>query len=108
MNRIRRSEIAVRAGRAYDTSDLDVLLNNRGFLARIFRSLLRLVPKGWHMFPLGVLFGLDFDAAIEVAMFGVSASRRLGVSASRRRGRPKTCPSVRFSRFQYCSPPACR
>jgi high-affinity nickel-transport protein len=81
ITRIGRSEIAVRAGRAYDTSDLDVLLNNRGLLARIFRSLFRLVSKGWHMLPLGVLFGLDFDTAIEIAMFGGAAAKGVSVGA---------------------------
>jgi nickel/cobalt transporter (NiCoT) family protein len=65
----------VRAGGAYIEEDLDVLLNNRGFLARLFRPLFKLVTKSWHMFPLGFLFGLGFDTAAEVAMFGVSAAQ---------------------------------
>ena len=65
----------VRAGGAYIDGDLDVLLNNRGFLARLFRPLFKLVTKSWHMFPLGFLFGLGFDTATEVAVFGVSAAQ---------------------------------
>jgi high-affinity nickel-transport protein len=65
----------VRGGGAYVEEDLDILLNNRGFLARIFRPLFRLVTKSWHMFPLGFLFGLGFDTATEVAVFGVSAAQ---------------------------------
>jgi len=65
----------VRAGGAYVEEDLDALLNNRGLLARMFRSLFGLVSKSWHMFPLGFLFGLGFDTATEVAMFGLSASQ---------------------------------
>jgi high-affinity nickel-transport protein len=65
----------VRGGGAYVEEDLDILLNNRGFLARIFRPMFRLVTKSWHMFPLGFLFGLGFDTATEVAMFGVSAAQ---------------------------------
>ena len=53
--------------------DFDILLNNRGVLARLFRPLFRLVTTGWHMFPLGVLFGLGFDTATEVALLGISA-----------------------------------
>jgi nickel/cobalt transporter (NiCoT) family protein len=72
---IYRSYRKVRRGAAYVEADLDVLLNNRGFLARIFRPLFRLVTKSWHMFPLGFLFGLGFDTATEIAMFGVSAAQ---------------------------------
>ncbi|MEX6508238.1 HoxN/HupN/NixA family nickel/cobalt transporter [Jiella sp. M17.18] len=70
-----RSYRRVRAGGTYVEADLDLLLNNRGFLARIFRPLFRLVTKSWHMFPLGFLFGLGFDTATEIAMFGVSAAQ---------------------------------
>ncbi|HTS93787.1 MAG TPA: HoxN/HupN/NixA family nickel/cobalt transporter [Stellaceae bacterium] len=65
----------VRAGGRYVEEDLDILLNSRGFLARLFRPLFKLVTKSWHMFPLGFLFGLGFDTATEVAMFGVSAAQ---------------------------------
>lgn len=72
---IYRAYRRVRAGGAYVEQDLDILINNRGFLARIFRPLFRLVSKSWHMFPLGFLFGLGFDTATEIAMFGVSAAQ---------------------------------
>ena len=72
---IYRSYRRVRAGGAYVEEDLDILLNNRGFLARIFRPLFKMVSKSWHMFPLGFLFGLGFDTATEIAMFGVSAAQ---------------------------------
>jgi high-affinity nickel-transport protein len=65
----------VRAGGRYVEEDLDILLNNRGLLARLFRPLFRLVGKGWHMFPLGFLFGLGFDTATEVALLGISATQ---------------------------------
>ena len=72
---IYRSYRRVRAGGTYVEEDLDVLLNNRGVLARIFRPLFRLVSKSWHMVLLGFLFGLGFDTATEVAMVGVSAAQ---------------------------------
>jgi nickel/cobalt transporter (NiCoT) family protein len=65
----------VRRGGDYVEEDVDALLNNRGVVARIVRPLFRLVTKSWHMFPLGFLFGLGFDTATEVAMFGVSAAQ---------------------------------
>lgn len=64
----------VRAGGTYVAEDLDILLNDRGLVARLFRPLFRLVSKSWHMFPLGFLFGLGFDTATEVAMFGATAA----------------------------------
>ena len=65
----------VRAGGRYVDEDLDVLLNSRGVLARLFRPLFRLVTRSWHMFPLGFLFGLGFDTATEVALLGISATQ---------------------------------
>jgi high-affinity nickel-transport protein len=72
---IYRSYRRVRAGGAYVDEDLDVLLNNRGLLARLFRPLFKLVTKSRHMLLLGFLFGLGFDTATEIAMFGVSAAQ---------------------------------
>jgi high-affinity nickel-transport protein len=65
----------VRNGGAYDDEDMDILLGNRGLLARIFRPLFRLVTRSWHMAPLGFLFGLGFDTATEVAILGLSAGQ---------------------------------
>ncbi len=66
---------AVKRGEPFVDSDFDLLLNNRGFLARIFRPLFRLVTKSWHMLPIGFLFGLGFDTASEAALFGISATQ---------------------------------
>ncbi|MFZ0500898.1 MAG: HoxN/HupN/NixA family nickel/cobalt transporter [Steroidobacteraceae bacterium] len=65
----------VRRGGAYVDEDFDLLLNGRGFTARIFRPLFRLVSKSWHMYPLGFLFGLGFDTATEVALLAISGSQ---------------------------------
>jgi nickel/cobalt transporter (NiCoT) family protein len=70
-----RSYRRVRAGGAYVEADVDRLLNGRGVLARIFGPMFQLVTKSWHMFPMGILFGLGFDTATEVAMFGISAAQ---------------------------------
>jgi high-affinity nickel-transport protein len=72
---IYRSYRRVRGGGAYVGEDLDILLNNSGLLARVFRPAFKLVTKSWHMYPLGFLFGLGFDTATEVAVFGVSAAQ---------------------------------
>ncbi|EZP54313.1 MULTISPECIES: HoxN/HupN/NixA family nickel/cobalt transporter [Sphingomonas] len=65
----------VRAGGPYVDEDLDILLNGRGLLSRLFRPLFRLVSTSWHMAPLGFLFGLGFDTATEVAILGLSAAQ---------------------------------
>lgn len=65
----------VRSGGTYAEDDLDILLGGRGLLSRLFRPMFRLVSRGWHMAPLGFLFGLGFDTATEVAILGMSASQ---------------------------------
>jgi len=72
---IYRSYRRLRRGEAYVEEDLDLLLGNRGFLSRRLRPLFGLIRRSWHMFPLGFVFGLGFDTATEVAMFGVSAGQ---------------------------------
>jgi high-affinity nickel-transport protein len=68
-----RSFRKVRHGGALVEDDLETLLNKRGFLARIFRPLFRLIRNSWHMFPLGFLFGLGFETATEIAVLGIAA-----------------------------------
>jgi high-affinity nickel-transport protein len=65
----------VRRGEPYANDDLDLLLNNRGLLARLFRPMFRLVSNPIWMLPLGFLFGLGFDTATEVSLLGISASQ---------------------------------
>jgi len=65
----------VRAGGAFAEQDFDLLLNNRGLLARLLRPLFGLVSRSWHMLPLGFLFGLGFDTATEVGLLGISATQ---------------------------------
>jgi nickel/cobalt transporter (NiCoT) family protein len=65
----------VRAGGTFTEQDFDLLLNNRGMLARLFRPLFRLISHSWHMLPLGFLFGLGFDTATEVGLLGISATQ---------------------------------
>ena len=64
----------VRRGEPYVDEDLDLLLSNRGFLARIFRPVFNMVRRSWHMYPLGLLFGLGFDTATEIGLLGISAA----------------------------------
>ena len=63
----------VKSGGTHVEEDLDVLMSGGGILARIFRPLFGMVRKSWHMYPLGLLFGLGFDTATEIALLGISA-----------------------------------
>ena len=51
-----------------------MLLGNRGLLGRVFRPMFRMITRSWHMYPLGMLFGLGFDTATEIGVLGISAA----------------------------------
>ncbi len=53
---------------AYDEAALEHQLNNRGLMNRILGGATRAVRKPWHMYPVGLLFGLGFDTATEVGL----------------------------------------
>ncbi|WP_435837973.1 HoxN/HupN/NixA family nickel/cobalt transporter [Streptantibioticus parmotrematis] len=53
---------------AFDEAALEEHLNNRGFMNRVFGRLMKSITKPWQMYPVGVLFGLGFDTATEVAL----------------------------------------
>jgi high-affinity nickel-transport protein len=66
----------LRSGR-YDEAELEEQLNNRGFFNKILSGLTKSITTSWHMYPVGVLFGLGFDTATEVALLvlaGTSAA----------------------------------
>ena len=53
---------------AFTEAALEEQLNNRGLLARLLRGVTRAVRRPWHMYPVGLLFGLGFDTATEVSL----------------------------------------
>src|SRR5438132_633638 len=59
-----------------NAAELEELLNQRGVLNRLFRPLFGVIRKPWHIFPVGVLFGLGFDTATEVALIAISVEVR--------------------------------
>jgi nickel/cobalt transporter (NiCoT) family protein len=65
----------VKAGKPYVEEDLDLLLSNRGLIARLVRSLFGIIRSSRQMYPLGFLFGLGFDTATEVGVLGISAAQ---------------------------------
>ncbi|MFJ1752738.1 HoxN/HupN/NixA family nickel/cobalt transporter [Kitasatospora sp. NPDC088134] len=52
----------------FDEAELERQLDRRGFLNRILGRVTRAVTKPWHMYPVGLLFGLGFDTATEVSL----------------------------------------
>ena len=64
-----------RRGEEIADEDLDALLAGRGFIARIFRPVFRVVSRSWHMYPIGFLFGLGFDTATEIGLLGILATQ---------------------------------
>jgi high-affinity nickel-transport protein len=52
----------------YNEEQLEEQLNKRGFMNRFLGGLTKSVRKPWHIYPIGVLFGLGFDTATEVGL----------------------------------------
>lgn len=61
-------------GETVSAEEMETLLSGRGWLARLLRPLFRLVSRSWHMFPIGLLFGLGFDTASTISLLSLSAA----------------------------------
>ncbi|MGA3217727.1 MAG: HoxN/HupN/NixA family nickel/cobalt transporter [Acidimicrobiales bacterium] len=57
----------------YDEAELERQLENRGFFYRFLGRWLKAITKEWHMYPVGVVFGMGFDTATEVALLATTA-----------------------------------
>ncbi len=57
----------------FDEAELERHLENRGFLARLLGRVMRRVSKPWHLYPVGLLMGLGFDTATQVALLVLAA-----------------------------------
>ena len=57
----------------FDEAELERHLENRGFLARLLGRVMRRVNKPWHLYPVGLLMGLGFDTATQVALLVLAA-----------------------------------
>lgn len=69
-----RALIRVRCGVFFAENQIEQLVTGRGFLARIFRHIFALVGRSWHVYFIGLLFGLGFDTATEIGLIGMSAA----------------------------------
>jgi nickel/cobalt transporter (NiCoT) family protein len=63
---------AMRSG-DYDEAELERQLQNRGLMYRFFGRWMRSITKDWQMYPVGVIFGMGFDTATEVALLATTA-----------------------------------
>ncbi|MFD3839327.1 HoxN/HupN/NixA family nickel/cobalt transporter [Streptomyces sp. NPDC058642] len=58
----------------FDEAALEEQLNNRGFMNRLLGRLMKSITEPWQMYPLGLLFGLGFDTATEIALLVLAGS----------------------------------
>jgi high-affinity nickel-transport protein len=58
----------------YGEQELERQLNSRGFMNRFFGRFTKTISKPTQMYPIGVLFGLGFDTATEVALLVIAGS----------------------------------
>jgi high-affinity nickel-transport protein len=57
----------------FDEAELERHLHSRGFLTRVLGRVIRRVSKPWHLYPVGLLMGLGFDTATQVALLVLAA-----------------------------------
>ena len=57
----------------YDEAELERQLGNRGFFYRFFGRWMKAITREWQLYPVGVVFGLGFDTATEVALLATTA-----------------------------------
>ncbi len=62
----------------FDEQKLEEQLNSRGFMNRFLGRATRAVKQPWHMYPLGLLFGLGFDTATEIALLATAGTAAAG------------------------------
>ena len=62
----------------FDEDKLEEHLQNRGLMNRFLGRATRAVKKPWHMYPLGLLFGLGFDTATEIALLATAGAAATG------------------------------
>ncbi|MFE2514906.1 Nickel transporter NicT [Streptomyces mirabilis] len=58
----------------FDEAALEEQLNNRGLMNRLLGRLMKSISEPWQMYPLGMLFGLGFDTATEIALLVLAGS----------------------------------
>lgn len=59
--------------RDFNNKKIEKELLKRGFMFRYFNGIMKLITSSWQMFFVGILFGIGFDTASEVAILSMSA-----------------------------------
>jgi high-affinity nickel-transport protein len=67
----------MKAGR-FDADELEHQLNKRGFMNRFLGGYAKRIETPWKIYPIGVLFGLGFDTATEVALLVLAGTAVVG------------------------------
>ena len=57
----------------YDEEALERQFDNRGLMFRFFGRWMKTIDKEWKIYPVGVVFGMGFDTATEVALLATTA-----------------------------------
>ena len=87
---------------SFDEAELERQLNSRGLMNRVYGRFARMVRRPWHMYPLGLLFGLGFDTATEVGVLGISATQAAQLAV----GPDDIITIVNRSLFRFANPNA--
>jgi high-affinity nickel-transport protein len=61
-------------GGDFDEAELEEQLDKRGLMNRLLGRVMKSITKPWQMYPLGLLFGLGFDTATEIALLVLAGS----------------------------------
>ena len=62
----------------FDERQLEEQLDRRGLMNRFLGRATRAIRRPWQMYPLGVLFGLGFDTATEIALLATAGAAAAG------------------------------
>jgi len=62
----------------YDEKEMERRLNQRGLMMRFLGPIARRIDTPWKMYPVGILFGLGFDTATEVALLVLAGTAVVG------------------------------
>lgn len=63
----------MREGR-YSEQELEAQLRKRGLMNRFYSRASDSITRSWQMYPLGILFGLGFDTATEIALLATAGA----------------------------------
>ncbi len=58
----------------YDEAELERHLDNRGLINRVLGRVTKSITKSWQAYPVGLLFGLGFDTATEIALLVLAST----------------------------------